>query len=84
VVDRLAPGTPVSVGGVFRRRRPLPFGEAARLLRWLRRGRMDFFTASPARAPMVHRQLDRVRCALGLDDPVHTGRRNATVFFHTA
>ncbi len=84
VVARLAPGTPVSVDGVFRHRRPRPFGEAALILKWLREGRMDYFTAAPARQPVIHRQLDRVRRALGFDDPLRTGRRNPMIFFHTA
>lgn len=82
VVARLAPGTPVSVHGVFRRRRPL--GEAALILKWLRQRRMDYFTVAPARQPVVHRQLDRVRCVLGFNDQVHTGRRNPMIFFGIA
>lgn len=84
LVAPLASGTPVSVHGVFRHRRPRPFGEASLLLHWLGRSRTGYFTAAPARQPVVHRQLDRVRCALGLDDPVHTGRRNPMIFFQAA
>lgn len=84
LVAPLASGTPVSVHGVFRHRRPRPFGEAALLLHWLGRNRTEYFTASPARQPVVHRQLDRVRRALGLGDSAHTGRRNPMLFFQTA
>lgn len=84
LVAPLAPGTPVSVHGVFRHRRPRPFGEASLLLHWLGRNRTGYFTASPAREPAAHRQLERVRRALGLDDSVHAGRRNPMVFFQAA
>ena len=41
--------------------------------------------SDPARAPALPPgQLDRVRCALGLNDPVHTGRRNPMIFFQAA
>ncbi|GAB3661743.1 class I SAM-dependent methyltransferase [Glycomyces tarimensis] len=84
LVAALAPGTPVSVRDVFRHRSPLPLGEASVVLKWLRRRHLEYFTAAPARQPVVHRQLDRVRRELGLRDPVHVGDRNPMIFFQTA
>ncbi|MGC9668799.1 class I SAM-dependent methyltransferase [Planosporangium sp. 12N6] len=78
---RVPAGTPVSVHDVFHGRRPLPFTEGAVLLRWLADRSLGYLTASPARAPEVHRQLVEVRRELGLVEPVHTGRDNPMVFF---
>ncbi|MGH8791929.1 MAG: class I SAM-dependent methyltransferase [Stackebrandtia sp.] len=81
LVERLGPGAPVGVHGVFRRARPLPFGQARVVTSWLRGRDVPHFTASPVRNPLVHRQLCRIRRELGFDAPIHTGSRNATVFF---
>ncbi|WP_100449202.1 class I SAM-dependent methyltransferase [Glycomyces xiaoerkulensis] len=81
LVAPLAPGTPVSVHDVFHHRRLLPFGEAAVLLGWLHRHRIDYFTAAPARQPVVHRQLGRVRMAMGFYEDLRRSQRNPMVFF---
>lgn len=81
LVARLAPGTPVGVAGVFAHHRPRPFGEAALILKWLHRNRIGYFTAAPARQPVIHRQLNRVRWSLGFVDDLSGSDRNPMVFF---
>lgn len=82
VMPMLAPGTPVSVHDVFHGRWPKPFSEGAVVLSWLSGAATPYLTASPARAPHVHRRIERVRAELGITDPVHTGRHNPMIWFH--
>lgn len=77
----LEPGTLVSVHDVFHSARPLPFSEGSVLLRWLQRGGIEHFTASPARSRPVYVQLMSLRAELGLTDPVHSGRGNPMLFY---
>lgn len=81
LVAGLAPGAPVGIGGVFAHHRPRPFGEAALIVKWLDRNHIDYFTAAPAREPVIHRQLNRVRWALGFNDDLGGSDRNPMVFF---
>ncbi len=81
LVARLAPGTPVGVGGVFAHHRPRPFGEAALILKWLHRNHIGHFTAAPSRQPVIHRQLDRIRRSLGFSDDLSGSGRNPMLFF---
>jgi predicted O-methyltransferase YrrM len=82
VAAGLKPGTPVSVHDVFHHRFELPVGGAAMARRWLRRKRIECFTASPAKAPVVHRQLERIRCGLGFSEVLNPrGGANPTAFF---
>lgn len=78
---RIPPGTPVCVHDVFHGKRPLPLTEGAVVLRWLARTGTHFFTASPARAPGVHRELQELKRELGLDEPVRTSQANPMIFF---
>jgi predicted O-methyltransferase YrrM len=83
LLPTLPAGTPVSVHDVFHGRRAKPFSEGAVVLRWLRRTGTPYFTASAARARQVHRQLQQYRRELGLDAPVHRGRHNPMIYFHS-
>ncbi|MCH7231037.1 class I SAM-dependent methyltransferase [Glycomyces sp. L485] len=84
LVAPLVSGTPVSFRNVFRHRVPLPLSGASLILKWLRHNHMDYFTAARARQPVIHRQLNRVRWALGFNDPVHTGDHDPMIFFQAA
>jgi predicted O-methyltransferase YrrM len=75
-------GIPVSVHDVFHNSFAMPFSEGAVLMRWLKQGRTDWFTAARKRAPEVFAQLNEHRTALGLTEPVHEGRDNPMVWFH--
>lgn len=81
LLPRLAPGTPVSVHDVFHGRRPKPFSEGSVVLSWLSGAATPYVTASPARAPHVHRRIQQVRADLGITGDVHTGRHNPMIWF---
>ncbi|WP_344868464.1 class I SAM-dependent methyltransferase [Amycolatopsis ultiminotia] len=81
VFPGLAPDTPVSVHDVFHRRTPLPFTEGSEVLGWLRSTGTPYFTAAGARDPHTHTRLGELRRALGLTEPVHTGRDNPMIYF---
>ncbi|GAB3998445.1 hypothetical protein GCM10029992_24250 [Glycomyces albus] len=50
------------------------------MLKWLHRNHIGYFTAAPARQPVIYRQLNRVRWSLGFDD-LSGSARNPMLFF---
>lgn len=77
-------GVPVSVHDVFHGWRAKPFSEGSVVLRWLDERGIGHFTAALRRAPDVQRLLSERKAALGLDEPVRTGRTNPMIFFRMA
>lgn len=73
---RLSPGTPISIHDIF----PDSLGESQVVREWLAARRVPHFTTAPAVAPDVYAQLMEVKRELGLDEPIHSSRRNPMVF----
>lgn len=80
---RLGSGTLVGVHDVFHRSDPGRFPEGPVLVEWLERreGGTSYFTASPAKAPQVYKQLMALKQELGIDAPIHWSRVNPMTFF---
>jgi hypothetical protein len=74
---RLSPGTPVSIHDIY----PESPGESRVVRNWLTEQGVAHFTAAPAVAPSVYDRLMGVKRELGLDECIHSSRRNPMVFF---
>lgn len=74
---RLSPGTPISVHDIY----PESFGESRVVREWLAERRVSHFTTAPAVVPDVYERLMEVKRELGLDECIHSSRRNPMVFF---
>ena len=77
VFPRLAPGTPVGIHDIF----PQRFGEAHVIREWLVERKVAHFTTSPAAAPEVYDRLLDLKRELGIDELIHSSRKNPMVFF---
>jgi len=74
---RVAPGTPISIHDIY----PDSPGESRVVRDWLVQQSVAHFTAAPAVAPGVYDRLMEVKRELGLDESIHSSRRNPMVFF---
>jgi hypothetical protein len=81
VLPRLAPGTPISVTGVFGRARMMPGSASVVVLRWLRRHRVGYYTAAAAVQPAGFAAVLRLRAELGLPAPACSAHRDPMIFF---
>jgi hypothetical protein len=74
---RLSPGTPVSIDDIY----PESPGESRVVRNWLTEQGVAHFTSAPEVAPGIYDRLMRVKRELGLDECIHSSRRNPMVFF---
>ena len=74
---RLAPGTPVGIHDIF----PASIGESRVVRKWLLERSVGYFTTAPAVAPEVYDRVLKVKRELGIDQAIHSSRRNPMVFF---
>jgi predicted O-methyltransferase YrrM len=80
---RLQKGTPVSVHDIFHTAEPDGFcGEGAVITSWLKKNKMDFFTAAPAWRKSNYNQIMKKKEELSLHTAIHPSQANSMFFFN--
>jgi len=82
IFPQLSDGIVVSVHDVFHTADPSRFdGEGGVVTAWLEQKGIQYFTASPARAPSVYEEILSVKRNLCLWEQIHSSRSNSMIFF---